>query len=57
MTETEIQALANRREQAEAVTTTGTLLDWCPAGPILLIAGARTILGWDRIALIELAGD
>ncbi len=40
-----------------AAATTGTLLDWCPVGPVLLLAGSRTILGWDRIALIELAGD
>ncbi len=40
-----------------AATTTGTLLDWCPAGPILLLAGARTIVGWDRLVLVELAAD
>ena len=43
--------------EPKAATTTGTLLDWCPAGPILLIADARTILAWERLALIELAGD
>lgn len=41
----------------KAVTTDGTLLDWCPVGPILLIAGARTIVGWDRVTLVELVGD
>jgi hypothetical protein len=41
----------------KAATTTGTLLDWCPAGPVLLHAGARTILAWDRLVPIELAGD
>jgi hypothetical protein len=40
-----------------AVTTTGTLADWCPVGPILLVAGARTVLAWDRLTLIELVGD
>lgn len=41
----------------KAVTTTGTLADWCPVGPILHIAGARTIVCWDRLTLVELAGD
>ncbi len=41
----------------KAATTTGTLADWCPCGPILLIAGARTILAWERLVLIELVGD
>ena len=41
----------------KAATTSGVLCDWCPAGPILLVGGARTILAWDRLALIELAGD
>jgi hypothetical protein len=33
------------------------LCDWCPAGPILLIAGARTVVSWERLCLIELVGD
>jgi hypothetical protein len=37
--------------------TSGTLLDWCPVGPVLLISGARTVLAWDRLVLVELAGD
>ena len=41
----------------KAASTSGTLLDWCPVGPILLIAGARTIVGWERLVLVELAGD
>ena len=40
-----------------AATTTGTLADWCPVGPVLIISGARTIVGWDRLVLVELAGD
>ena len=40
-----------------AAATTGTLLDWCPVGPILLLAGARTIVSWDRLVLVELHGD
>ncbi len=42
---------------SKAATTTGTLLDWCPVGPILLLAGARAIVGWDRIVLVELHAD
>ena len=41
----------------KGAATTGTLLDWCPVGPILLLAGARTILAWERLVLIELTGD
>ncbi len=41
----------------KAASTSGTLLDWCPAGPILLIAGARTVLAWERLVLVELVGD
>jgi hypothetical protein len=33
---------------------TATLLDACAAGPILLVAGARTVIAWDRLALLEL---
>ncbi len=41
----------------KGATTEGVLCDWCPVGPVLLIAGARTILAWERMVLIELAGD
>ena len=41
----------------KAATTDGVLCDWCPTGPILRIAGARTVLAWECIALIELVGD
>jgi hypothetical protein len=40
-----------------AATTQGTLLDWCPVGPILHLAGSKTIISWDRLILVELAGD
>ena len=40
-----------------AATTEGVLLDWCPVGPVLLLAGARTVLAWERIVLVELVGD
>jgi hypothetical protein len=35
----------------KAATTEGVLRDWCPVGPILLIAGARTVLAWERLVL------
>jgi hypothetical protein len=41
----------------KAVTTTGTLADWCPVGPILHIAGSRCAVAWERLVLIELSGD
>lgn len=41
----------------KAASTSGALLDWCPAGPILLVEGTRTIVGWERLVLIELVGD
>lgn len=41
-----------------AVETTGTLLDYCGTGPIFNLSGARVLLAWDRLVLIELAaGD
>ncbi len=40
-----------------AAATEGVLLDWCPVGPILLLAGARAVLAWERIVLVELTGD
>jgi hypothetical protein len=35
----------------------GTLLDLYPAGPILNIGGAKTLLSWDRLAVVELVED
>jgi hypothetical protein len=35
--------------------TSGTLLDLYPAGPVLNIAGSRTMICWDRLCLVELA--
>ena len=40
-----------------AATTDGVLLDWCPAGMLVLIAGAKTLLPWDRLILCELIED
>jgi hypothetical protein len=39
------------------VETSGVLLDLCPAGPILNIGGAKTMLSWDRLVLCELVED
>ena len=39
------------------VETTGQLLDYCGAGPVFNLAGARTLVSWDRLAMLELAGD
>jgi hypothetical protein len=35
----------------------GTLLDLYPAGPVLNIGGAKTLLSWDRLAAVELVED
>jgi hypothetical protein len=37
--------------------TSGTLLDFFPAGPVLNIRGAKTIISWDRLAMVELVED
>jgi hypothetical protein len=37
--------------------TTATLLDWCGMGPVFNVGGARTVVGWDRLALVELVED
>ena len=37
--------------------TTATLLDLYPAGPIVNIAGAKTLLCWERLVLCELVED
>jgi hypothetical protein len=34
--------------------TSGKLLDIYPTGPILAIGGARTLLLWERLVLVEL---
>jgi hypothetical protein len=37
--------------------SSGTLLDLYPAGPVLNIGGAKTLISWDRLALCELVED
>src|SRR5215207_8138579 len=39
------------------VQTCGTLLDLYPAGPILSLNGAKTLISWDRLAVAELIED
>ena len=36
---------------------TGTLLDVYPAGPVLNAGGARTLIAWDTVAVVELVED
>ncbi len=37
--------------------TRGTLLDLYPAGPVLNVAGAKTLICWERLVLCELVED
>jgi hypothetical protein len=37
--------------------TSGILLDFYPAGPVLNIGGAKTLISWDRLVLCELVED
>ncbi len=39
------------------VETSGTLLDLFPAGCVLNIKGAKTLLCWERLVLCELVED
>jgi hypothetical protein len=41
----------------QGVSTTATLLDWFPFGPVLNVGGARTAVSWERVGLIELVSD
>jgi hypothetical protein len=41
----------------KGVSTSATLLDWCGLGIICAIAGARSIVAWDVIRIVELRGD
>jgi hypothetical protein len=37
--------------------TSGTLLDFFPAGLILHIAGVKTLISWDRLVAVQLVED
>jgi hypothetical protein len=42
----------------EGRETTATLLDWTPAGMLLMVSGAKkTLLSWERLVLCELVED
>ena len=41
----------------DARETTATFLDWTPVGLLLNIAGAKTLLAWERLVLLELQED
>jgi hypothetical protein len=41
----------------KAQETQAVLLDWCPAGVLLGIAGAKTLLSWDRLVFAQLRED
>lgn len=40
-----------------AQSTTGTLLDTYPIGPVFDFAGAKCLLSWDQLVLLELVND
>ena len=37
--------------------TSGTLLDLYPAGPVLNIGGAKTVICWERLVAVHLVED
>jgi len=37
--------------------TSGTLLDYFPAGPVLHIDGVKTLISWDRLVAVQLVED
>ena len=39
------------------VETSGVLLDWCPVGLVVSLDGAKTLLSFDRLALMALVND
>jgi hypothetical protein len=41
----------------KGASTNATLLDWCGLGVVCAIAGARSIVAWDAIRVVELKGD
>jgi hypothetical protein len=37
--------------------TTATLIDWCPSGLLVSISGAKCLMPWERLILLELQAD
>jgi hypothetical protein len=42
---------------SESRETSGQLLDFYPAGLVINIAGERTLVCWDVLAMVSLVGD
>jgi hypothetical protein len=40
-----------------SVETSGVLLDYFPAGPVLHIDGVKTLICWERLVLAQLVED
>lgn len=38
----------------KACSTSGVLADFYPAGPVFVVGGAKTLISWDCICLLEL---
>jgi hypothetical protein len=41
----------------DGLETRGALLDVCGLGPVFAIDGAKTLIAWERLALLELVED
>jgi hypothetical protein len=41
----------------EGMETSGILLDLYPFGLVVNITGAKTVISWERVVLVELVGD
>ncbi len=41
----------------KSVRTSGVLLDWCSVGVILSLAGAKTLIPWERLVHLELVEE
>jgi hypothetical protein len=41
----------------EGMETSGTLLDLSPFGMVANIRGAKTVISWERLVLVELVED
>ena len=41
----------------EARNTTGVLADFYPVGPVFVVGGAKTLISWECICLLELRED
>ena len=53
----EISYHAHPSCQRRGAEEMASLLDLYPAGPVLSLNGAKTLLSWDRLAVVELVED